>query len=115
MKGNCNEYSSKHPSSHPLSFWTEQDILSYIKKYNVPIAKVYGEIEDKDGKLKTTGVDRTGCMFCMFGLHMEGSPNRFDKMKITHPKQYEYCMEKLGLKPIIEEYLKCSKKGIKEP
>ena len=31
-------------------------------------------------------------MFCMYGVQYEKSPNRFEKMKITHPKQYEWCM-----------------------
>ena len=39
-------------------------------------------------------------MFCGFGCHLEKSPNRFERMKITHPKQYDYIMrskEKGGL------------------
>ena len=44
----------------------------------------------------------TGCMFCMFGCHLEKEPNRFQRMKITHPKQYEYCMNQLGLKEVLE-------------
>ena len=50
-------------------------------------------------KLKTTGCDRTGCMFCGFGCHLE-KESRFQRMKITHPKQYDYIMrpkEKGGL------------------
>lgn len=89
----CNAFNSKKQQSRPMSFWTEQDILQYIKEYNIPIAKVYGDIIlDENGKYKTTGVDRTGCMFCMYGVQYEKSPNRFEKMKITHPKQYEWCM-----------------------
>ena len=89
----CNAFNSKKQQSRPMSFWTEQDILQYIKEYNIPIAKVYGDIIlDENGKYKTTGVDRTGCMFCMYGVQYEESPNRFEKMKLTHPKQYEWCM-----------------------
>ena len=89
----CNAFNSKKQQSRPMSFWTEQDILQYIKEYNIPIAKVYGDIIlDENGKYKTTGVDRTGCMFCMYGVQYEESPNRFEKMKMTHPKQYEWCM-----------------------
>jgi len=37
-------------------------------------------------------------MFCMFGVHLEKEPNRFQRMKEAHPKQYDYCMrEKNGL------------------
>jgi len=41
----------------------------------------------------------------MFGVHLEKEPNRFQRMKITHPKQYEFCMNKLGLKDILD-YIK---------
>ena len=104
----CNEFSVKRPVSKPLSIWTDQDILRYIKENNLPIAKCYGDIiEDEDGKLKTTGLSGTGCMFCMFGVHMEQCPNRFQQMKINHPKQWEYCMKPfeeggLGLKHVLE-------------
>lgn len=33
---------------------------------------------------------------------MEQGPNRFQRMQITHPKQWQYCMCKLGLKDILE-------------
>ena len=57
--------------------------------------------------LKTTGVNRTGCMFCGYGCHLEKSPNRFERMKETHPKQYNYIMKPvsdggLGYKEIID-------------
>ena len=42
--------------------------------------------------LETTGCDRTGCIFCMFGCHLEKEPNRFQQLKRTHPRQYEYCI-----------------------
>lgn len=110
LKSGCNAFEAKKPTSQPLSFWTEQDILHYLKKYNVPYCSVYGEIvvdtpddnqinfidylgcyEESD-KLKTTGCDRTGCIFCMFGCHLEKEPNRFQRLKETHPRQYEYCI-----------------------
>lgn len=109
IKGNCNAFSDKHPESKPMSFWTEQDVLEYIERYNLEIPSVYGRIEkDENGTRRLTGCQRTGCMFCMYGLHLEKSPNRFERMKDTHPKQYEYCMNKLGLKHVIEEYMTCA-------
>ena len=116
MKYGCNAFEKSNPTSQPLSFWTNQDILHYIKNYNVPYCSVYGDIvidEKVDGeniledqmniidylgchtqedKLKTTGCDRTGCIFCMFGCHLEKEPNRFQRLKETHPKQYKYCI-----------------------
>ena len=113
LKHGCNAFEISNPSSAPLSFWTEQDILHYIKKYDVPYCSVYGDIVidlqddaldnqiniidylgdyEPTDKLKTTGCNRTGCIFCMFGCHLEKEPNRFQRLKETHPRQYEYCI-----------------------
>lgn len=103
LKSGCNSF-DKQGISKPLSFWTEQDILTYIKQNNLPIASVYGDIceVDTDGnlffglgeaKLKCSGCQRTGCMFCGFGAHLEkGDDRRFIRLKHTHPKQYDYCI-----------------------
>lgn len=89
----CNAFEKNRPTSQPMSFWTEQDVLEYIVKFNVPIPSVYGEIkQDENGKYYTTGCDRTGCMFCMFGCHLEKEPTRFQRLKETHPKQWQYCI-----------------------
>ena len=111
MQGDCNQYSAKHPTSHPMMFWNEQDVLQYIKRNNLPIASVYGEIVEENGKLRTTGVHRTGCMFCMYGVHLEQiGQTRFDKMRITHPQLYDYIMHKLNGEHVLNEYLKCDAK-----
>lgn len=83
--------------SKPMSFWTEQDVLQYIREKNLPIVSVYGDIiecKDKKNKCKlcTTGCDRTGCIYCGFGLHLEKGETRFQKLKNTHPKQWAYCL-----------------------
>jgi hypothetical protein len=49
-----------------------------------------------------TGLNRTGCMFCMFGVQRDKEPNRFQRMYYTHPKQWDYCINKLGLKEVLE-------------
>lgn len=164
LKNGCNGFDMKSPISNPMSFWTEQDVLTYIRLYGDdmvrrreeqsdeymrygdryvsrktgatmqsaeigrPICSVYGEIVTEDEEhgqmtladvtdlgifdfgrplLKTTGCERTGCMFCGYGCHLEKSPGRFERMKITHPKQYEYIMKPwddggLGFKEIID-------------
>ena len=82
LKEGCNSFKGKDSSSKPMSFWTTQDILKYLKNYNVPYCPIYGEIiEDEKGELKTTGAQRTGCVFCGFGVHLEKEPNRFQQLK----------------------------------
>ena len=111
----CNAFDSTSPNSSPMSFWTEQDVLRYIAKYNVPYCReIYGDIvrkttnDDCDGQvtwgdvldqpftedeeLETTGAKRTGCVFCMFGCHLEKQPNRFQRLKKTHPQLWNYCI-----------------------
>ena len=107
LKTGCNAFDSKKPKSTPLGFWTEQDILQYIFENNLTICSVYGDVVEESDmlgnkKYRATGEQRTGCMFCMFGCHLEKEPNRFQRMKYTHPKQYKYCMEKLNLKEVLD-------------
>lgn len=105
VRHGCNEFEGNHKSSQPMSFWKEQDVLKYIKRNGIEIAEVYGDIitVDKYGypydpiidvgcKLKCTGCDRTGCIFCAFGEHLEKVKTKFQKLAETHPKQYEYCL-----------------------
>lgn len=106
IKNGCNAFEGERPSSQPISFWTEQDVLHYIKENGIKIAKVYGEILaiNTDGylyepmagidcKLKCTGCQRTGCIYCGFGSHLEKDTfTKWQKLQKTHPKQYEYCM-----------------------
>lgn len=40
----CNAFTGTNPSSKPISFWTENDILEYIIKNDLQIAPVYGEV-----------------------------------------------------------------------
>ena len=127
LRHGCNAFDSKHPPSSPMSFWTEQDVLNYIKINNLKICSVYGDIvpdyettEECEGQLdiadygllsdnrkfKTTGCQRTGCMFCGYGCQVP-KDRRFIRMKKTHPKQYEYIMKPiseggLGYKEIID-------------
>lgn len=100
LKQGCNSF--KNGKSTPLGFWTEQDILEYIYTYNIPIAKIYGEVKkDYSGKYYTTGESRTGCLFCAFGAHLEKAPNRFERLRVTHPNLHSYCIEKLGMDKVL--------------
>ena len=99
----CNAFDGKRPMSKPMSFWTEQDVLHYLRDENIPYCSVYGDIVASDGEndypstliekpLHCTGCQRTGCMFCAFGAHLEKGENRFERMKHTHPKHYDFCI-----------------------
>lgn len=102
LRNGCNAFENNRPISMPIGFWTDQDVLSYIKMFRLEIASVYGDIIEENGKLKTTGADRTGCVFCGFGLHLEKEPNRFQRLEKTHPQLHAYCMDKLGFKDVCE-------------
>lgn len=102
LQDGCNMYDVKEPVCNPLAFWTEQDILKYIKDNEIEIASVYGDIVCEAGVYHTTKLKRTGCMFCMFGVHLEKSPNRFQQMKETHPYTYDYCINKLKLGEVLD-------------
>lgn len=101
LRHGCNAFDSKRPISQPMSFWDESNVLEYIVKYELPYPSVYGEIKcDDNGKYYTTGYQRTGCMFCGFGCQYEKEPNKFQMLKKTHPKIWEFCM-----KPVSEDGL----------
>ena len=106
IRTGCNAWDSKNPKSQPLSFWTNQDVLQYIVEHDIPICSVYGDIVSVDengieyppniltgfGKLKCTGCDRTGCVYCGFGFHNEKGETRFQRLAKTHPKLYEFAL-----------------------
>lgn len=86
MKYGCFVMNKSLPKCTPIAFWKTEDIWNFIRQNNIDYCAVYD-----------TGIKNTGCMFCMFGAHMEKSPNRFELMKQTHPGIYDYCINKLKL------------------
>lgn len=107
LQDGCNAFNVTRPHSNPMSFWTKQDVLLYIKENNLPICSVYGDVvtdyeamgqcenqmsfadfgifDNERPLLKTTGCQRTGCVLCGFGCHLE-KESRFLRLKETHPK-----------------------------
>lgn len=82
----CNVfYERKDNQSRPLSFWTDEDILEYISRYNIKIPKLY-----------EMGYTRNGCMYCGFGVHLENEKNRYERLAETHPVQYSYLIQNFG-------------------
>ena len=107
LKHGCNAFDSKRPISTPLGFWKQQDILQYIHENKIQIASVYGEIITQTDLLgnityQTTKCDRTGCVYCLYGIQSDTYPNRMQRLKQTHPKLYDYCMNKLNLKEVLD-------------
>ena len=106
LRTGCNAFNKG--VSKPLSFWTEQDILQFIKNENLSIADIYGKIiivgDDglqydntlcDCGKLKCSGCSRTGCMYCAFGAgneHKRLGKSRYELLAEIHPKIYDFCM-----------------------
>ena len=93
LRTGCNIFSNRlrETKSQPLSFWLEEDIWAYITANNLSYSRIYD-----------MGETRTGCMFCMFGVHLEpAGNNRFQRMKKNHPKHYDFCMNKLGLGKVL--------------
>ena len=94
VKNGENIESTKIPSSTPLSIWTDRDIWDYIHANGLSYPSVYD-----------MGYERTGCMFCCFGITRH--PDRFLRLKQTHPKQWAYCMRPideggLGLREVLD-------------
>lgn len=107
LQHGCNAFESKRPVSTPLGFWKQQDVLEYIYKNDLKIASVYGEvIEDKnlldECTYSTTGCERTGCIYCLYGIQCDTTPNRIQRLKKTHTKQYNYCINKLKLGEVLD-------------
>ncbi|MGL5690801.1 MAG: phosphoadenosine phosphosulfate reductase family protein [Bacteroidales bacterium] len=79
LKTGCNILSDNKKVSYPLSLWTEDDIWAYIRMFNLD----YCELYDK-------GYERTGCMVCGFGAHLD--KDRFERLRIMYPKVYQTFM-----------------------
>lgn len=115
LRTGCNVYDDTRPSSKPIGFWRKQDILEYIVLHQLKIPSVYGDIypaREIPGQmslfnefcagctLKMSGEQRTGCMFCPVGCHLDNF-SKFTRLRKFNPVLYEYCMEELGLKELL--------------
>lgn len=85
----CNLYDAAVPTSSPLALWTEADIWWYLHEHHLPVAASYA-----------LGYPRTGCLFCLFGLHLDPPPNRLQRLKTTHPTLHAYCLDSLGIRQV---------------
>lgn len=106
IQQSCNGFDLKEPKSMAMAFWNEQDVLRFVFENNLPIVSVYGEIEkyipgqlngqialfEMPCKYRCTECQRTGCIFCGFGAHLEKGENRYQRLKRTHPQLWDYCI-----------------------
>lgn len=98
LKGGCNIFDAKRPNSSPMSFWTEDDVLKYIYENNLPIASPYGEVVKTDRcSYCTTKLTRTGCTFCLFGIHNKKEQDRLLQLKALEPKKYDFVLSGGGV------------------
>lgn len=105
----CNAFDKKRQVSNPMSFWIENDILTYIHENNLEIADAYGDVvvdtkgqvegqltiqdllgDYRDCKFYTTGCKRTGCIFCGFGITQD--KDRFIRLSEKEPALCDYVM-----------------------
>ena len=110
MLNGCNYISPGTKRSAPFAIFNRQDILTLTlemedyyhahwrdvgeTEIETIIPAIYGEIvRDADGTLRTTKAQRTGCSMCGFGIHMEGRPHRFDLLRESNPKEWEFWMK----------------------
>ena len=110
MLNGCNYISPGTKRSAPFAIFNRQDILTLAlemedyyhahwrdfgeSEIETIIPAIYGEIvRDADGTLRTTKAQRTGCSMCGFGIHMEGRPHRFDLLRESNPKEWEFWMK----------------------
>ena len=109
--GGCNAFEQKDQCSRPIMFWTEQDVLQYAREKDVLLPTAYAEKEDgewvyqremEDGTWKMCGDQRTGCKFCLFGIHLEKGENRIQRLARIEPDSYRHCIENLGYDKVMD-------------
>ena len=110
----CNYFGASTIRSAPFAIFNREDLLrlalemddwyqraweqGYFKGERLPtiVPAIYGDIvKDDEGRLHTTGAQRTGCSMCGFGIHLEKRPHRFDRLKSHNEKEWQYLMYRL--------------------
>ena len=100
MMHGCNYYGKTTTRSAPFAIFNRQDLLRLAQELDVPIPEIYGSIErSEDGTLYTTKAQRTGCSMCGFGIHLEKRPHRFDLLRASNPREWEFWMMRCASDP----------------
>lgn len=84
--------------SAPFAIFNRQDLLQLALDLKVPVPEIYGSIlKDEDGRLYTSGEQRTGCSMCGFGIQLEKRPHRFDRLRERNYKEWDFWMNRCCL------------------
>ena len=76
----------------PYSRDKDGNVIPY-EPLDTTIPAIYGTIEQHpNGVLYTTGAQRTGCSMCGFGIHLEQRPHRFDRLRESNQKEWDFYM-----------------------
>lgn len=105
LKTGCNAFDSVRPTSKPMAFWTKEDVWTYLKSQSATMPNGCGSGVNNYCSIYDKGYERTGCVFCLYGVEtINGSErlNKFQLLKRTHPKLFDYCMNELGMAEVCE-------------
>lgn len=75
----CTKTKGNYIIKLPIIDWTDEDIDTFIEKYNVPLSKAYTE----------QGYERTGCFLCPFSLQLS---ENLKKLHDHEPNRYKAAM-----------------------
>lgn len=75
----CTKLKGNYVVKLPIIDWTDEDVDSFIEKYNVPLSKAYTE----------QGYKRTGCLLCPFSLQID---KNLEKLYLYEPNRYKASM-----------------------
>ncbi len=110
MMTGCISWEKGKEKCRPISIFLEEDIWAYSRKYNFEFCEVYynrvKDVVQLDGSIKKENLEaesKTGCTFCMFGLHLEPKDraNRIQRIAISNPKYYDIIINKCGLGEVL--------------
>lgn len=111
LKTGCTSFEKGKGMCRPYSIFTEADTWEYHDRYGLRFAEVYYErtqpVKQLDGSYVTRTLpaeSRTGCTFCLFGMHLEPKhkPNRMQRLAMSHPLEYHIVINKCGLGNVLD-------------
>lgn len=92
QKTGCNEgIIGGKGKSKPMGPMTLQTVLRNIDEQFIPIFKYYGSVVKENEKYRTSGMYRTGCALCGFGIEFE--PDRFVELYKLEPARVKFAFK----------------------